>query len=201
MNATRTRLPLLLPVVLVLAATGCTLERRGNGDAAVAEPATVLDGERLEPPAPQQDPAESARVTLEVFREAVRVGDLSLALSLIDPRAVLLDDLSAPAEAGPADPMPTRGELLLELRRRHAGGLLLRVDGSELRWLDDHALLMTRIVLLHRSTVPDQEPDSVGVARETALLRPTPEGWRIVHLHRSLGALPEAVAPVAGGSP
>jgi hypothetical protein len=165
---------------------GCTLERRADPEASPGvdvEREEVLEA-RVPDPVPA-DPAESVRITLEVFREAVRVGDISLALQLLDAEAVLLDDLVVEA-AGEADPPGTRGELLLALRRRHAEGLGLQPLDSDLRWSDDTAVLSTRLLLLDRSAGPEVEPDSLGWARETAVLRPTPEGWRILHLHRSV---------------
>lgn len=165
---------------------GCTLERRADPEALPGVDAEMEeDLEVLDPDPVPADPAESVRVTLEVFREAVRVGDISLALQLLDADAVLLDDLVLDA-ADESDPPGTRGELLLALRRRHAEGLGLQLLDSELRWSDDTAVLSTRLLLLDRSGGPEVEPDSLGLARETAVLRPTPEGWRILHLHRSV---------------
>lgn len=152
--------------------------------------------------------------TLEVFREATRVGDLSLALQLLDTRATLLDDLVT-LEGGPAHLPETPGELLLELRRRHAAGLGIVVEKTDLRWADDAAVVSSTLVLTQRiegagpggaaegnpgdtlpagaSPPPPVPVDTLGRARETAVLRPTREGWRILHLHRSL------VTPPAGG--
>jgi hypothetical protein len=192
----------LAAFLVSLAVAGCTLEQRANGDAAEPERDSVPDRGVVEPPPPLLDPAESVRVTMEVFREAVRVGDLSLALGLMDGQAVLMDDLAAPGGVGMSDPPATRGELLLELRRRHGEGLLLRLDGSELRWLGDHALLVSNLVVLQRAPDPDDAPEEIGSARETALLQLSPEGWRIVHLHRSLGPVPDpAGADRGAGSP
>jgi len=165
---------------------GCTLERRAGPDTSLDTEAEVEeDFGVLDPQPVPADPAESVRITLEVFREAVRVGDISLALQLLDAEAVLLDDLVLDA-ASESDLPGTRGELLLALRRRHAGGLGLEPLDSELRWSDNTAVLSTRLLLLDRSAEPEAEPDTLGVARETAVLRPSPEGWRILHLHRSM---------------
>jgi hypothetical protein len=191
----------LLPAALLaLAAAGCTLEQRADGDAADLDPDTVPDSGIVEPLPSSLDPAESVRVTMEVFREAVRVGDLSLALGLMDGRAVLMDDLAAPGGVGMSDPPATRGELLLELRRRHGEGLLLRIEGSELRWLDDHALLVSTLVLLQRAPDPADAPEEIGTARETAVLHLSPEGWRIVHLHRSLGPVSDPAGSNRGAA-
>ena len=164
---------------------GCTLERRAGPDTSLDTGAEMEeDFGVLDQPVPA-DPAESVRITLEVFREAVRVGDISLALQLLDAEAVLLDDLVLDA-ADEFDLPGTRGELLLALRRRHAAGLGLEPLDAELRWSDNTAVLSTRLLLLDRSAGLEAEPDTLGVARETAVLRPSPEGWRILHLHRSM---------------
>jgi hypothetical protein len=165
---------------------GCTLERRAGPDTSLDTGAEMEeDFGVLDPQPVPADPAESVRITLEVFREAVRVGDISLALQLLDAEAVLLDDLVLDA-ADEFDLPGTRGELLLALRRRHAAGLGLEPLDAELRWSDNTAVLSTRLLLLDRSAGLEAEPDTLGVARETAVLRPSPEGWRILHLHRSM---------------
>ncbi len=178
---------------LLLAATaavlaGCTLERRADPNGIPLDTPGLDEVDTLDFPTTPPDPTASIEVTLEIFREAVRVGDLGLALQLLDPQAILIDDL-ATGVAGGAERVATpatRGELLLELRRRHAAGLLLDPEESELVWVDDVAVVTTRLLLLARSPDPDADPVRTGEARETAVLRPTPEGWRIVHLHRSL---------------
>lgn len=203
--------------------SACTLERRPDPDALVLPDSLLVEGPegagRVSVMAP--DPDASVQVTLEVFREAVRVGDLSLALQLLDTRALLLDDLVAGGIAGvegareeaegegavgrvpegatgrwgglpgAADQPATRGELLLELRRRHAAGLGVTVVGSQLRWMeDDLAVLTSRLALTRRRSASDPggetPPDTIGWARETAIVRATSEGWRILHLHRSI---------------
>jgi hypothetical protein len=182
--------------------SGCTLERRGDPDGIPPLDTTLLAPDSLlEAPLPAPaDPETSVRTTLEVFREATRVGDISLALQLLDSRAILLDDLVL-AEGGPADLPATRGELLMELRRRHAEGLGIAVESSELRWAEETAVITSVLLLTRRvgeggATAPGADPpppapaDTLGRARETAVVRPTPEGWRILHLHRSLGPPP-----------
>jgi hypothetical protein len=181
------RSPALALVLAGLLLAGCTLERRADPDASLrADSDLVPDEGVLDPQPVPADPAESVRVTLEVFREAIRVGDISLALQLLDAQAMLLDDLALDLGNGASELPPTRGELLLALRRRHAEGLGLQVLDTELRWVDETAVLSTRLLLLHRGAGSDAEPDSVGLARESAVLRPTPEGWRILHFHRSV---------------
>jgi hypothetical protein len=178
------RLLLLAAVVPVLA--GCTIERRADPNEVPVDLA-LGEVDTLGFPAAPPDPGASVEVTLEIFREAVRVGDLGLALQLLDPQAVLVDDLATGGTSPDRVATPaTRGELLLELRRRHAAGLLLDPVDSELAWVDEVAIVTTRLRLLARSPDPEIEPEPVGEARESAVLRPTPEGWRIVHLHRSL---------------
>jgi hypothetical protein len=172
---------------------GCTLERRADPDAGAEEDPVQLDGgSPLDPPPVTTDPSESVRVTVEVFREATRVGDVSLALQLLDSRALLMDDLVRGSGGRVSDLPATRGEHLLELRRRHAAGLTFEVLESDLRWVEETALLTTRLLLLNRASEPEAAPDTVGVALESTFLRPSPEGWRIVHMHRSLppGATP-----------
>jgi len=180
-------------VLTFTALAGCTLERRADPDgAADVDTVAVLGESPLDPPPVTTDPSESVRVTVEVFREATRVGDVSLALQLLDNRALLMDDLVLESGGRVSDLPATRGEHLLELRRRHAAGLSFEILESDLRWVDDAALLTTRLLLLMRATEPDAAPDTVGVALESAFLRPSPEGWRIVHMHRSLapGSIP-----------
>jgi hypothetical protein len=166
---------------------GCTLERRADPDAVPeVDTVAILGGSPLDPPPVPTDPSESVRVTMEVFREATRVGDVSLALQLLDTRALLMDDLVLESGERVSDLPATRGEHLLELRRRHAAGLSFEILESDLRWVEESALLTTRLLLLMRPTEPDVAPDTVGIALESAFLRPSPEGWRIVHMHRSV---------------
>ncbi|CAN5797475.1 hypothetical protein BH23GEM11_BH23GEM11_13210 [soil metagenome] len=182
-----------LAVLTSTTLAGCTLERRADPDAVPdADTVEVLGGSPLDPPTVAANPSASVRVTMEVFREATRVGDVSLALQLLDSRALLMDDLVLESEGRVSDLPATRGEHLLELRRRHAAGLFFEVLDSDLRWLDETAVLTTRLLLLMRSRELDAAPDTVGVALESAFLRPSPEGWRIVHMHRSVapGSVP-----------
>jgi hypothetical protein len=188
-----------LVLIALLVGGGCTLEEHARSAPPVLGEAAVADS--LGGPGADDtlsvvvDPDASARVTMDVFREAVRVGDLSLALRLLDEAAIVVDALAGGAGA-PA--VTTRGELLLELRRRHADGLLLEVADSELRWIGDHVLLATRLRVLRRAEDPENPPDTLGTAAESSLLRPTPEGWRIVHLHRSLDPASGADLPGRG---
>lgn len=173
------RFSLAFALLTLVSVSGCVLERRPD-----AEVAAESDDPDVELP-PAADPSEAVRITLEVFREAVRVGDLSLALGLLDRQAVLFDEL-----AGPGDAAPTRGELLLELRRRHAAGLRLEVEASEVHLADQIAVVVNRLGLLRRPTSEGEEPVREGEARETIVLVASPEGWRILHLHRSVVTAP-----------
>jgi hypothetical protein len=161
---------LALFLVLPLLQAGCTFERRADleEDPEVATPA-LEPGERIRPPAS----------VVRVFREAVVVGDLSLALSLLHRQATLVDELAG-SDAEPA----TRGELLLELRRRHVAGLVLEVLDSEVDVTGESAIVLTRLALI------DRGEDGIGVetgrAFETVHLLLTEDGWRIRHLHRSM---------------
>jgi hypothetical protein len=91
------RLLLLAAVVPVLA--GCTIERRADPNEVPVDLA-LGEVDTLGFPAAPPDPGASVEVTLEIFREAVRVGDLGLALQLLDPQAVLVDDLAPAGRAG-----------------------------------------------------------------------------------------------------
>jgi hypothetical protein len=183
-------LPILL---LLLASLSCTLERRGDADldGGGLVPADTFQAENEgdfspvggeRPPEldlPSASPGETVLTTLEVFRESVRVGDLSLALSLLHRDAVIADDLAD--ETGTPT---TRGEILMELRRRHAEGLRLRLVEDAVQEIDGAYLVVSRWDILHDSGT-DEEPDVRGQARESAVLRPSAEGWRIALLHRS----------------
>lgn len=133
------------------------------------------------------DPAASALQTLRVFRESVEIGDLSLALALLDREVEIVDHLVGSPFSGGGT--LSRGEALLELRRLHSEGLVLEEMGSELVLRQDAALIHARLVVLQRD-------EATGVAREvtrgheTVLMVPSPEGWRIRLLHRSLDPSP-----------
>jgi hypothetical protein len=161
---------LTLLLLLSLVQTGCTFERRADlhEDPEAATPALEA-GERLRPPA----------AVVRVFRDAVVVGDLSLALSLLHRQATLVDGL-----AGSDVETLTRGELLMELRRRHGEGLVLEVLGTEVEVTGESAMVLSSLALI------DRGEDGIGVETgrvyETVLLVLTEDGWRIRHLHRSM---------------
>lgn len=161
---------LALFLVLPLLQAGCTFERRADleEDPEAVTPA-LEPGERMRPPT----------AVVRVFREAVVVGDLSLALSLLHRQATLVDEL-----AGSDVDTATRGELLMELRRRHVAGLVLEVLDTEVEVAGESALVLTRLALI------DRGEDGIGVeagrAFETVHLLITDDGWRIRHLHRSI---------------
>jgi len=156
----------------------CTFEPRVGTDesapASAEEPTLPSDGTLVEAS------SGAALRTAEVFRAAVAAGDLSRALALVDRDATLVDGLvGEAAEAG------TRGELLLELRRRHSEGMDLEVVASTVDLLSDEiALVVSRLVLLEVGA--DGIGEEVGRVHETILLTLQPDGWRISRLHRSL---------------
>lgn len=192
----------LLLILLWAGGAGCTLEpREGTDEARPVDELRAEDGAAVDTfpvdSAEPRDPAEAVSVLLEVFREATRVGDLSLALSLLDREAILLDEevpggtagpLPAPGATGPTGETAeerTRGEFVVEMRRRHADGLRFRVDAQTVRMEGPHALVLT--LLRVEDADPDDPEASVELGRvlETAVLRGTDDGWRILHLHRS----------------
>jgi hypothetical protein len=157
-------------LLALLLQTGCTFERRADLDEDTeATPVAPEPGERIRPPA----------AVVRVFREAVVLGDLSLALSLLHRQATLVDEL-----VGSDVDILTRGELLMELRRRHVDGLVLEVLDTEVEVMEGSAMVLSRLALI------DRGDDGIGVeagrAFETVLLLLTEDGWRIRHLHRSM---------------
>lgn len=173
-----------LLAVLLMIPVGCTFEQRGNGDEvpADAEEVVFAEGEAELPEVRRPGPTGTVRA----FREAVAVGDLSLALALLDRQAFLVDDLIGDPElAG------SRGEALLELRSRLAEGVTLEEESSRVNRAGDGAVVMTRLVI----GVSQGSPEVLSTLdgrhlTETAVLILTEEGWRIGHFHRSL--LPES---------
>jgi len=157
----------------LLLGNACTFEHRADlDDEEGAMPASLVllgNGER----------GLSPGAVTRLFREAVVAGDLSLALSLLHRQATLVDELAGTDEA-----TITRGELLLELRRRHVEGLVLEVLDSRVEPSSESAVVLTRLALLDRGE--DGIGMEVGRAYETVVLVPTDEGWRIQHLHRSV---------------
>ncbi len=172
----------LLVCLLLSSISACTFER--------SDPEADRDGPplgiALAGPEPQESLADRIDLVLtavESFRESVATGDLSVSLSQLDSGATLVDPL-----VGRATETASRGELLLELRRRHAEGLVYEpvetevvIDG------DGSALVLTLLSMLREgeSGAWDEE----ALVFETAYLVRGDEGWRILHLHRS--QLPE----------
>lgn len=172
----------LLGVTALLVLVGCTLERRAGSDSGELD--DVPTGELTSPERPAADsladttvvdPAEAARTTLEVFRESVRVGDLSLALSLLDADAVLIDDLAAAEATG-----TTRGEMLMAVRRRHAAGMTLEPIGLEVRPMDEAFLVTSSWTL-----IPGPEDSPAATIHESAVVVAAEGSWRIALFHRS----------------
>ena len=179
------RYGVLVAGLLVLPA-GCVFERRPDPDRffeVERPPETELAEEAW-----REDPEAAAYSLAEVFREAVRVGDLSLALSLLHREAILLDELVGEATASAAGPL-TRGELLLAVRRMHQDGLRLYVAEVEVTLLDDVALVNSYMDLLRPVEEGRELAVQEGRVWETLVLVATPEGWRIRHLHRSVRPL------------
>jgi hypothetical protein len=165
--------------VVLLSSVACTFEETGtpgsSGGLSPPEPGG-LAGEEPQVVASE----ETALLTVRMFRESVASGDLTLALSLLDREATLID-----AMAGEASEAETRGELLLELRGRHASGVVLEPLRSDIRIpVAGVALVTSRLAVLQEG--PGGIGEDVGRVDETVLLVATPEGWRIRHLHRSL---------------
>jgi hypothetical protein len=164
-----------LAAVLLLSLAGCTFEERGNGNASAPSGAEAPEGEARDG---RVDPAAAALDVVRTFREATAVGDLSLALALTDRDATFADEL-----AGRLDPGHTRGELLLELRRRLAREGGLREEASEVILGEGLAVVVSRLELGGHA---DFEGGTGGTIHETVVLVPVAEGWRIRHLHRSV---------------
>lgn len=179
----------LLGVTALALLGSCTLERRAGPESGELEDASTTESTTLEGPAPDGrpdttdagsrpasvEPDEAARTTLEIFRESVRVGDLSLALSLLDPDAVLIDELAAGHATG-----TTRGELLMAIRRRHAAGMTLDPIDLDVRALDESFLVTSRWTL-----IPGAEDAPSVTIRESAVVVAEEGAWRIALFHRS----------------
>ncbi len=132
------------------------------------------------PPVP---PEEAALNALRTFREAMALGDLSLALALVDRDATLVDDLVGAAAAD-----ASRGEVLLELRSVLAQGLEVEEQSQRVSLPGGVAVVVSQLVL---RVVDPEAPDPVQEMdgrrlHETVVLVPTDDGWRLRHLHRSL---------------
>ena len=162
--------------VCVLA--GCTFEPRDGTDESTSD---MAEDAGMQSDGAVVDVSSGAALrTAEIFRSAVATGDLSRALALVDRDATLVDGL-----VGEAAEAATRGELLLELRRRHSEGMDLEVVSSTVDLLSGEvALVVSRLALLEVGS--DGIGEEVGRVHETILLTLQAEGWRIVRLHRSL---------------
>ncbi len=163
-------------VSVVLLSVACTFERRPDPSDEVVEESET------QPPATEEErAADSVRLVQDTFRDAMDAGDLSRALSLVDPGAVILDrfvDLD-PETA-------SRGEILLEVLRLEEEGVALEPVESQVSLFQDAALVVTRYQV-HQVGEEVEESVPSGFATETLLLVRGEEGWRIHHLHRSLG--------------
>lgn len=161
-----------LPLLSVLFFSSCTLERRFEES---ADTTAVVPSEASE----LQSTEELAGQTVRLFRDAVFAGDISRALSLMAEGASLIDPF-----AGRSTVEWPVGEVLLELRRRHADGVRFEPIRDEVTLLEDGgALVLTTLAVLQETGGVGEE---VGEIHETALLIPSPEGWKVRHIHRSL---------------
>jgi hypothetical protein len=157
--------------------SSCTLERRG-------EESAERDSTTVGPVNESEFAEELARQSVRLFRDAVFAGDISRALSLMEDGASLIDPLAGKSSAH----FPV-GEVLLELRRRHADGVRFEMIEDEVTLLPSgEALVITTLSMLQEEEGVGQE---VGRIYESALLFPSPEGWKVRHLHRSLADLPQ----------
>jgi hypothetical protein len=161
-----------------LAMYGCTVEPRDGG---VEVPSEVAEFPETEPArASEEDLATSALRTADMFRSLVAAGDLSRALVLVDRDATLVDPL-----AGEAAEAATRGELVVDLRRRHAEGMSLEVMDTQVYLLAEGvAVIITQLAMLEADA--DGIGEETGRVHETLILEAQAEGWRILRLHRSL---------------
>jgi hypothetical protein len=163
-------------LALLLFLPSCTLERRG-------EESTGTDSTSVAPVNESEFAEELARQAVKLFRDAVFAGDISRALSLMDDGGTLIDPL-----AGKSSESFPVGEVLLELRRRHAAGVRFESNENEVDLLPSgEALVITTLKVLEETEGIGEE---VGQIYETALLTPSLEGWKIRHIHRSLAAPP-----------
>jgi len=176
--AARTRGGVVTFLLGCLAMYGCTVEPRDGGVQVSSE---VIEPSETEPArASEEDLASSALRTAEMFRSLVAAGDLSRALVLVDRDATLVDPL-----AGEAAEAATRGELVVDLRRRHVEGMSLEVMDTQVHLLTEGvAVVITQLAMLE--TDADGIGEETGRVHETLILEAQTEGWRILRLHRSL---------------
>lgn len=176
----------LLVLLLLAGAVGCVFERRPDPEES-RQVEAAREAEAFSEDA-RADPVEAAASLVEMFREAVQVGDLSLALNMLHRDAVLLDELVGDAPEGASGPV-TRGELLLAVRRMHQEGLRLHPARADVVLLEDAAVVTTYLDILRPVEEGHELAVQEGRAWETVVLAATPEGWRIRHMHRSLRSL------------
>ncbi|MSR22378.1 MAG: hypothetical protein EXR92_02365 [Gemmatimonadetes bacterium] len=168
----------LLGLLLLWGAQACSFERRAEPDAEPAEGNGGLPSPSAELPGAETRVAPLE--TVELFRASVAIGDISLALALLDREATLVDEL-----VGEASEAQTRGELLLELRRQHASGLVFEpLEAPTVVTLSESALVITHFAAVREGEGGARQ--EVGQVYETVFLLASPDGWRIRHMHRSL---------------
>lgn len=164
--------------LLYLCVLGCSFERRPE---AQEDEVTVDVGadEDVGAPVPPENGARAAADVVHLFRESIAMGDLSLALGLLHGEAELVDGL-----IGEGNEELTRGELLLEVRRRVADHVHLEAVETDVALQGEASALVTSLLVM-REVTPEGPGEVVGRLYESALLLPSDEGWRIRHLHRS----------------
>ena len=128
--------------------------------------------------------AEAAQSAVESFRESVAAGDLSIALSWLDGEATLVDPLVREATRS-----ASLGELLLELRSRHAEGVTYEPLETDVV-VSGEAAAMVVTLLSVVGGGDDAGSEDVKTVLETVFLIGSEEGWKIRHLHRSLSPEP-----------
>lgn len=170
-----------------ISTAACTFERRAEPEAEEASTPSVDSLDSGQPQTSSADAEVRARSTVERFREAVTVGDLSPALSLLAPEATLVD-----AEVGRAEEASSRGEFLLELRERHMEGMHFEPVETQVS-LPGGANGGTAFVFTLLAMLEEGEGgigEEAGRVFESVLLVDSDGEWRIRHLHRSLAPEP-----------
>lgn len=161
--------PPALIAVAILVVAACTVERRAD-----ARPdGGAADGES---PAARSAAAEdSARAVASAFHEALLLGDGARVVSLTAPGAVLVDQ-----EEGVRWQRSTDADLPDPLGRGRQG-LSWVVTSSEFTDLGEAGLLVTRYLAeVEGEEVPWSAVESMVLVR-------SPEGMKILYMHRSRG--------------
>ena len=123
----------------------------------------------------QSDPEQAARQTVQAFHAALAAGDSAKALSLLAPDVVIFE--SGGVEASRDEYRSHHLPADMEFSRSVTREITSERYGSS----GDVAWVLTES--RSTGTFRGQPIDSRGVG--TMLLRRTPEGWRITHIHWS----------------